>query len=166
MPLVAGGIASVAVDLRGRYESEGEWEPLVNAADGQDVLSWVDVQPWCDGKIATFGGSNDALVQILTATRGAPELDTMLLIVLPGDPFENAPFDNGAYQAPYITWAVQNRGRVQEPLAIDSSSLYDIFATYPVNQWDDLLGRPVAWLDTWLANWRLNQYWRTAPTGL
>jgi len=153
------GIAMVAVDVRGRHESDGSWEPLANeAADGQDVLAWVSAQPWSNGKIATFGGSYDAWVQMLTASRGAPELDTMILIVLPGDPFENAPFENGAWHAPFLTWAVQNRGRFQEPLSLDRS-IYDVFASYPVVDRDDRLGRPVGWLSTWLMNWELNQYW-------
>jgi len=153
------GIAMVAVDVRGRYESHGSWEPLINAAvDGQDVLAWVAEQSWCNGMIATFGGSHDAWVQMLTASRGAPELDTMILVVLPGDPFENAPFQNGVGQAPFLTWAVQNRGRFQEPIAIDRG-IYDVLASYPVVDRDDRLGRPVGWFDTWMTNWELNQYW-------
>ncbi len=153
------GIAAVAVDARGRYDSNGSWEPLINAAaDGQDVLAWVAEQPWCNGMIATFGGSYDAWVQMLTASRGAPELDTMIAVVLPGDPFEHAPFQNGAYHAPFLTWAAENRGRFHEPLAIDRG-IYDVLAGYPVVDRDDRLGRPVDWLDTWLMNWKMNEYW-------
>jgi len=157
--LSQNGIAALVVDVRGRYDSEGEYEPLVNdGADGQAVLSWAVAQSWCNGRIVTFGGSHDAWIQMLTACRGAPELSAMVLAVLPGDPFANAPFGNGAYHPPFITWAAQNEGNSVLPMSIDSS-LYSVFASYPLHRWDELLERPVRWLDEWLDNWELNEYW-------
>ena len=45
------GYAVVAQDVRGRYESEGVFEPLEQEPnDGDDTLNWIARQPWCDGK--------------------------------------------------------------------------------------------------------------------
>jgi putative CocE/NonD family hydrolase len=154
------GIAFLSVDVRGRYTSPGEWDPLVHeGADGQDVIAWAAAQDWCNGSIATIGGSYDAWVQLLAASRGTPELDAMVLLVAPPDPFENIPFDNGGYFVSAFFWAVENRGRRRVPITTMHDFL-GIFASYPVNQWDDLLELPTPWLDRWLASWQLDPYWQ------
>src|SRR5215203_881632 len=43
-------------DCRGRYRSGGNFTKyLSEAADGADTLAWLVRQPWCDGRIGTFG---------------------------------------------------------------------------------------------------------------
>src|SRR3954451_23557774 len=50
------GYAVVIQDCRGRYDSDGPWEPYVHERDdGYDTLEWIGQQPWCDGNIGTFG---------------------------------------------------------------------------------------------------------------
>src|SRR5690242_16265801 len=52
------GYVFVAVDSRGRGNSEGVFVPgRVEAKDGYDVIEWLARQPWCDGQVATWGGS-------------------------------------------------------------------------------------------------------------
>ena len=51
------GYAIVMNDVRGRYESEGKWEPFRNEdKDGYDTIQWAAKQPWSNGKVATQGG--------------------------------------------------------------------------------------------------------------
>lgn len=158
--ITSRALAYLTVDVRGRYASGGNWEPLLHEGeDGQDVIAWVARQPWSNGKVGTQGGSYDAWVQLLAASRGVPNLAAMTLLVAPPDPFENIPFDNGAYFSSTLFWAVSNRGRTMQ----DLDPLTDwpaIIASYPLDRWDDLAGTPVPWLDGWLANWRFNEFWR------
>src|SRR5262249_46424959 len=52
------GYVFVAVDSRGRSNSEGTFIPgRVEAKDGYDAIEWVARQPWCDGQGATWGGA-------------------------------------------------------------------------------------------------------------
>ncbi len=52
------GYAVYAQDVRGRYESEGQWEPFRHEAeDGHDTVVWASKQPWSNGKVALQGGS-------------------------------------------------------------------------------------------------------------
>lgn len=52
------GYAVVVQDVRGEYESEGEFYPFINEKkDGLEVLDWIAGQPWCNGDIAGFGTS-------------------------------------------------------------------------------------------------------------
>jgi hypothetical protein len=46
------GYICVVQDVRGKFSSEGKFEPFVNEAqDGYDTLDWIAKQPWCDGNI-------------------------------------------------------------------------------------------------------------------
>lgn len=52
------GYAVVMVDTRGRYESEGVWEPFRDEAkDGYDVIEWAAKQSFSNGNVGTQGGS-------------------------------------------------------------------------------------------------------------
>ena len=46
----SAGYAAVWVDVRGRGDSDGEFEPYRNdGVDGFDVIEWAAAQDWCDG---------------------------------------------------------------------------------------------------------------------
>jgi putative CocE/NonD family hydrolase len=52
------GYAFVAADVRGRYDSDGVWEPYRNErADGAALVDWILAQPWSDGRVVAYGGS-------------------------------------------------------------------------------------------------------------
>ena len=52
------GYVFALVDVRGRGNSGGEFEPFANEPrDGHDVVAWLAKQPFCDGKVAMWGGS-------------------------------------------------------------------------------------------------------------
>lgn len=52
------GWPTVIQDMRGRYASEGIDTVFRNAhTDGPDTLEWIANQSFCNGKIATYGGS-------------------------------------------------------------------------------------------------------------
>lgn len=72
-PLLMLGFAVVAQDVRGMGESEGEkhvfyadgWRE--GLTDGADTVAWIKAQPWCNGKIGTWGGSALGITQQLLA---------------------------------------------------------------------------------------------------
>lgn len=69
------GFAFVAVDTRGRTNSEGECDPGRDERnDGYDTLEWMANQPWCDGNVGMVGGSYPALTQFHAAMSGHPAL--------------------------------------------------------------------------------------------
>ena len=68
------GYAVVNVDVRGRYESEGTWDPFrAEAKDGYDVVEWAAKQPWTNGKVAMQGGSYLGHTQWATLGEAAAE---------------------------------------------------------------------------------------------
>ncbi len=69
------GYAVLIQDVRGRYESEGKWDPFRHEAeDGYDTIEWAARQPWSNGKVATQGGSYLGHVQWRAASLKPPHL--------------------------------------------------------------------------------------------
>jgi hypothetical protein len=73
------GYAFALVDVRGRGNSGGEFEPFTNEPrDGHDVVEWLATQPFCDGKVAMWGGSYAGFDQWATAKEFPSHLATIV----------------------------------------------------------------------------------------
>ncbi len=69
------GYAVVNQDVRGRYESEGKWEPFRDEAeDGYETIEWAASQPFSNGKVGTQGGSYLGHNQWAALSRNPPHL--------------------------------------------------------------------------------------------
>lgn len=75
---VARGYAVVIQDVRGRYASDGTFDPYrQERKDGYDTIEWAAKQPWSDGRIGTYGLSYPGAVQWLAALEAPPHLVSM-----------------------------------------------------------------------------------------
>lgn len=73
------GFPFLVVDVRGRGNSEGEFRPfLQEAEDGHDVVRWTAAQPFCNGKVAMWGGSYGGYSQWATAKELPAQLETIV----------------------------------------------------------------------------------------
>jgi uncharacterized protein len=73
------GYAFALVDVRGRGNSGGEFEPFAQEPrDGHDVVEWLAQQPFCDGKVSMWGGSYAGFDQWATAKEFPPHLVTIV----------------------------------------------------------------------------------------
>lgn len=120
----SAGYATVWVDVRGRGDSDGEFDPYRNdGVDGYDVIEWVARQPWCDGKVASWGGSYPGRIQWLTALQRPPSLTAMVVLVTPSDPFVEDP--TGVPGPMRIHWHRMTDGRMPQPTdGIDWEAVY------------------------------------------
>jgi putative CocE/NonD family hydrolase len=92
------GYAVAIQDCRGRFGSEGVWEPFINEPkDGYDAIEWLAAQPWSNGKVGMIGGSYVGWVQWWAASERPPHLVTIIPNVAPPDPFYNIPYEHGAF---------------------------------------------------------------------
>jgi len=74
------GYVFALVDVRGRGNSGGDFEAFVNdPRDGNDLVEWFAKQPFCDGKVAMWGGSYAGFNQWATAK----ELPSHLATIVP-----------------------------------------------------------------------------------
>ena len=68
---VSRGYALVAQDCRGKYDSEGEFTPLIyEKVDGQAAVDWIANQKWCNGRVGLWGRSYLGIVQVPAASGG------------------------------------------------------------------------------------------------
>jgi putative CocE/NonD family hydrolase len=73
------GYVFALVDVRGRGNSGGDFEPFANEPrDGHDVVEWLAKQPFCDGNVAMWGGSYAGFDQWATAKEFPPHLATIV----------------------------------------------------------------------------------------
>ena len=76
---VERGYAVLIQDVRGRYDSGGEFRPYENEGrDGFDTIEWASRQSWSNGNIGTFGLSYPGAVQWLAAVNNPPHLKAMV----------------------------------------------------------------------------------------
>ena len=107
---VRHGYIVVLQDCRGRYRSEGRFTKYLGEAhDGYDTLTWIAAQPWCNGKIGTFGLSYSAHTQTALISLRPPGLKAMFLDC---GGFSNAYRGGirhgGAYELKQATWAFKH----------------------------------------------------------
>jgi putative CocE/NonD family hydrolase len=73
------GYVFALVDVRGRGNSAGDFEPFAQEPkDGHDVAEWLAQQPFCNGKVAMWGGSYAGFDQWATAKEFPPHLATIV----------------------------------------------------------------------------------------
>ena len=89
------GYAFALVDVRGRGNSSGEFEPFANEPrDGHDVVEWLAQQPFCDGKVAMWGGSYAGFDQWATAKEFPAHLATIVPAAAAHPPLDYPSTDN------------------------------------------------------------------------
>ena len=112
---VRDGCVFVIQDMRGRFDSEGENLPFIGCGwgehqDGVDTLAWIKKQPWCDGGIATIGGSAGGITQNLLAGAVPEGLRAQYISVAPADMYSDVSYIGGAFRkADVENWTRSNK---------------------------------------------------------
>jgi putative CocE/NonD family hydrolase len=166
------GYPFLAVDVRGRGNSEGTFQPLVNeAADGYDVVEWIARQPYCNGKVTMWGGSYGGFVQWATARDLPPHLATIVPVASPYAGVDFPMRNNIPY--PYLLqWLTLVAGRTSQERMFWNK---ERFWGEKFRQWfesgtafrylDTFLGLPSATFQEWMDHPLLGGYWdRLNPT--
>ena len=105
---VERGYAVVLQDVRGRYASDGIFEPYrQEGADGYDTIEWAARQPWSNGDVGTFGLSYPGAVQWLAALENPPSLKAMAPAMTFSSP-RNFFYMNGVFDLSWLPWIYTN----------------------------------------------------------
>lgn len=105
-PFVAAGYVLVLQDCRGCFGSEGDLDFLwPEAEDGYDTCAWIVEQPWCDGRIATFGSSWAGWTQTALAALDPPGLTAMVPMQSGFHALETSVRHHGAVELRFVAWA-------------------------------------------------------------
>lgn len=102
------GYAVVVQDVRGRYDSEGEFTPYFQEGrDGFDTIEWAARQAWSSGAVGTFGLSYPGAVQWLAAVEGPPHLQAMVPAMTFSTP-RNFIYSGGLFDGSWVSWTLLN----------------------------------------------------------
>jgi len=106
------GYVFALVDVRGRGNSGGEFEPFAQEPhDGHDVVEWFAQQPFCNGKVAMWGGSYAGFDQWATAKELPPHLATIVPAAAAHPPLALAIAINNVGQTYDVQWLTLTSGR-------------------------------------------------------
>jgi len=154
------GYAVVLADCRGRYASGGEWIPYVcEAADGYDTHQWVGAQPWCNGRIGTFGISYVGFTQILPAPLRSPHLKALVPIANQEDNFGHI-YCDGVLQLQNAIHFARIGDRVMRPTSYPAMDLEAIYRRLPVSDaLDDVV--ECGPFRHFLSHPTFDEYWRS-----
>ena len=149
------GYVYALVDVRGRGNSGGSFEPFANEGrDGHDVVEWLAKQSWCNGKVTMWGGSYAGFDQWSTAKELPPHLSTIVPAAAahPGVDFP------AGYNIPYpylMQWLSFTSGVTGNEKLFGSpfwaEKFYDLYAGHlPFRELDRLVGNPSPMFQKWL----------------
>jgi putative CocE/NonD family hydrolase len=157
--IAESGYHCVSQDVRGRYASEGKFEPFVSEqADGADTLDWLVAQPWSNGRIGLFGPSYLAYTAWAALAARPQHVSSMALSIGSRDLYSTF-YKGGAFSfANALEWAtgVGERENVP-PRSVD---LERGFAYRPVRGADRVARRKVDAYRDWVDHPRDDAYWQ------
>lgn len=112
---VNDGYVFIIQDMRGRFDSQGENLPFHGCGwsehqDGVDTLAWIKKQPWCDGRIATIGGSAGGITQNLLAGAAPDDLKAQYISVAAASMYSDGTYIGSAFRKADIeNWTTGNK---------------------------------------------------------
>ena len=165
------GYVYVLVDVRGRGNSGGRFQPFENEGkDGYDVVEWLAKQPFCNGKVAMWGGSYAGFDQWTTAKEMPPHLRTIVpaASVYPGLDF---PMHNNIPYPYDIQWLSYTSGRTGNDKLFNDYGFwmmnYRALSEHylPFQRLDSLVGNRSTVFQQWLQHLTPDTYWAaTVPS--
>lgn len=160
-------------DTRGRFASDGEFDPLrTEAEDGYDSVGWAAGLPGSSGKVGVYGFSYAGATQLLAATQRPPALACCAPGFTSSDYYADWTYEGGALNLAFIvSWTMQllaipdalRRGRpdVAELIARRVGNLPELYSERPLGQFSLLDGTGVApFFFDWLAHDTRDDYWQ------
>ncbi len=162
------GYAAIVQDVRGRYESEGVFYPRGPGAgeDGYDTLEWLASQPWCSGRVGTWGRSAGASVQWSLASLGSPHLVCMAPHVISDDPYADLHYVGGAFQlnlSLIVAIIFETNNAITQAGSASIFNNQRLMRTLPLIDLDvEAIGRRIDFYRDWLLHGTYDEYWKAA----
>jgi putative CocE/NonD family hydrolase len=158
------GYVYVIVDVRGRGSSEGTFDPFVQEAkDGYDIVEWLAVQEYCNGKVTMWGGSYAGYDQWATAKELPPHLKTIVPVAAakPGVDFPMTYNIGYCYTIQWLTFTNEKTGN--ENLFGDDKFWTSKYTErynkdIPFKRLDSLAGNPSKTFQEWVSHPLVDPY--------
>lgn len=165
------GYVVVGVDTRGRFRSEGQFDPFVHEGeDVYDCIEWAARLPGSDGRVGTYGFSYAGLNQLLAAALRPPSLVTASPAFTSGQVYEGWFYNQGAFSLAFASsWATflaldaASRRRDEQALAAYGAALaqaQDLYWVLPLTAHPALTQGDTPYYLDWIAHPRPDEYWQ------
>jgi uncharacterized protein len=150
------GYVYALVDVRGRGNSGGGFEPFANEGrDGYDVVEWLAKQSFCNGKVTMWGGSYAGFDQWTTLKEFPPHLATIVPAAA-AHPGVDFPFQYNVF-APYVLqWLTFTSGVTGNSSLFGNSGFWtskarELYNAHrPFQEFDRIVGNPSVVFQKWL----------------
>jgi len=164
MYFARNGYVFALVDVRGRGNSAGEFEPFANdARDGHDVVEWLARQSCCNGKVAMWGGSYAGFNQWSTLKEFPPHLVTIVPAAA-AHPGVDFPAPHNVFVSYDVQWLTFTSGATPNAKLFGESGFWiDKFRErylnhIPFHKLDTLVGNPSPHFQKWLLHRAPDEY--------
>jgi len=160
------GYVFAIVDVRGRGNSEGHFDPMMQEPqDGHDVVEWLAQQPWSNGKITMWGGSYAGFDQWMTLREFPPHLVTVVPVASAhaGVDFPMSKNIWGTYDMQWLTYV--SGVTPQQNLFGESSFWIEKFRELylnhrPYKDLDKIVGNESTVFQKWVAHPSFDAHWQ------
>lgn len=158
--IAESGYHVVLQDVRGRYASEGRFEPFLNEReDGLDTLDWIERQNWHGGKVGLWGASYIAYTAWSILSEAPDRIDAMI----------SAIGSHRLYDVFYRGGALTLQNAFEWGLTVGTQQsvpqrqidLERGMQHRPLCEGDRVALREVSWLREWIKRNRQDEYWDT-----
>jgi putative CocE/NonD family hydrolase len=173
---VQRGYVIVVQDTRGRFGSEGDWEPFANeAADGYDTVEWAATQPWSDGNVGIYGSSYMGVTTIQALVAAPPHLKAAVSYMTGADYHNGWTYSGGAFElgfnlwwTNFLGWDTASRLKVSEAertellgrLAEATGDPWTAARHLPLGDLPAFQGEVAPYWQDWLRHPVYDDYWR------
>jgi hypothetical protein len=157
---VQRGYAYVAQDGRGRYDSEGLYQPWAeDFPDGHDTIEWIGRQPWCNGNVGTQGASYMGFVQWAAAAGGSRFLKCIAPRIVGTSVYHDWLFRGGAFHLSFfLHWNLRMTGRSAQNLGL--YNFRELENVLPLRDIPKRAGQLGTHLDTVLQHPTYDAFWK------
>jgi len=159
------GYVYALVDVRGRGNSDGAFEPFANEGrDGYDIVEWLARQPWSNGKIAMWGGSYAGFDQWATLKEHPPHLATIVPAAAAAAAVD-FPFFNGMFTSYIMQWLTFTSGKTGNLKQFGDSTFWNekfrerYTHSLPFRELDQIAGNTSTVFQKWIAHPQPDDYW-------
>ncbi len=159
------GYVFALVDVRGRGNSEGKFEPFVNEArDGHDVVEFLATQPYCNGKVTMWGGSYAGFDQWAVLSQAPPHLSTIVPAAAAAMGID-FPMDGNVWGSYDIQWLTYTSGVTPQVNLFGYGTywsqkfkqMYDQHLSF--RELDKIAGNTSTMWQTWMQHPTADSYW-------
>jgi putative CocE/NonD family hydrolase len=150
------GYVYALVDVRGRGNSGGEFEPFANEGkDGYDVVEWLAKQAFCNGKVTMWGGSYAGFDQWTVLKEFPPHLVTIVPAAA-AHPGVDFPFQYNIFGAYDLQWLSYTSGVTSNANLFGNGAFWtsksrEMYLTHSAFQdYDKLVGNTSTVFQKWM----------------